>query len=337
MYIIQEVWIPSKSMRLIKVTSLIFWLAVICGIAGLTSCIPIDTSEQSTIRDATPQDFQPKEMARTAEPKQYPMQFDGRTAYQHILKQVGFGFRIPGSRASRLTAVYIKDTLELYDWNVQFQEFKFDGINIRNVIATNSKNNPEILLGTHYDTRSMSDQDENISNISIPVTGANDGASGTATLLEIGRVLAYSEKDIGIIFFDAEDQGGINGWDWSIGSRYFVGRLDYKPDNVVIIDMVGDQDLEVYLEVNSDQTLCAEIWDSAEQLDLQEYFINQVKYSLIDDHLPFIEQGIPACLLIDFDYPFWHTIQDMPDKVSAESLQKVGDILIHWLYKTKPN
>jgi Zn-dependent M28 family amino/carboxypeptidase len=113
--------------------------------------------------------------------------------------------------------------------------------------------------------------------------------------------------------------------------------LDYRPEAVVIIDMVGDQDLEVYLEMNSDQALCADIWDSAEQLDLQKYFNNQVKYSLIDDHSPFIEQEIPACLLIDFDYPYWHTTQDTPDKVSAESLQNVGDILNHWINKNKPD
>lgn len=324
-------------MRLIKYNSLKFWLSAICGIAGLTSCIPLVTSKQGTVPNATLQDLQPNGMVRTFVPEQYPIQFDGRTAYRHILEQVGFGFRIPGSRASRLTAQYIKDTLEKFGWNVQFQEFNFDGITIRNVIATTSENNPKFLLGTHYDTRSVSDQDENTSNFYTPVAGANDGASGTAVLLEMGRILANSDKDIGLIFFDAEDQGGINGWDWSIGARYFVSRLDYKPNKVVIVDMVGDQDLEIFLEMNSDQALCAEIWDSAVQLDLQDYIINQVKHSLIDDHIPFIEQGIPACLLIDFDYPFWHTIQDMPDKVSAESLQKVGDILIHWLNKTKPN
>lgn len=324
-------------MRLIKFTSVLFWLPLICSIIGLTSCIPMDKSVRGIVRDAIPHDFQPDGMVRTTEPDQYPIQFDGRKAYQHILKQVGFGFRIPGSRASRLTALFIKDMLELYDWNVQFQEFKFDGIIIRNVIATNSENHPKILLGTHYDTRSTSDQDGNISNFSTPVTGANDGASGTAVLLELGQILANSDKDIALIFFDAEDQGGINGWDWSIGARYFVSRLDYRPEAVVIIDMVGDQDLEVYLEMNSDQALCADIWDSAEQLDLQEYFNNQVKYSLIDDHSPFIEQEIPACLLIDFDYPYWHTTQDTPDKVSAESLQNVGDILNHWINKNKPD
>ena len=261
--------------------------------------------------------------------------FDGQAAYQHILKQVGFGFRVPGSHASRQTTQYIKDTLEMNGWKVQFQEFIFKGVKIRNVIATNIENNPEILLGTHYDTRALSDKDDNPSNRYTPVTGANDGASGTAVLLELSRYLAFSENNVGLFFFDAEDQGGINGWDWSIGARYYVNQLDYRPEKVIIVDMVGDQDLNIFLEMNSDQTLCAEIWESAEQLDLQKYFINQVKYSLTDDHIPFIEQGIPACLLIDFDYPYWHTTQDIPDKVSPESLQKVGDTLTFWINEYK--
>ncbi len=257
--------------------------------------------------------------------------FDGQKAYQHILDQIDFGYRLPGSLASENTAIYIKEHLESYGWIIEFQEFFYNGVLIRNVIAFNRKTNPDVLFGAHYDTRSISDQEVDSENYHTPVTGANDGASGTAVLLEMGRNLYNSDKNIWLVFFDAEDQGNIGGWNWSVGAQYFVDNIEFRPDNVIIIDMVGDKDQNIYIEKNSDKRLCDQIWNAAQKIGLGEYFFNQEKYSLTDDHIPFIENGIPACLLIDFDYPYWHTLHDTPDKVSADSLQKVGDTLMQWL------
>jgi Zn-dependent M28 family amino/carboxypeptidase len=136
--------------------------------------------------------------------------------------------------------------------------------------------------------------------------------------------------EIWLVFFDAEDNGRIQGWDWILGSRAFVDGLSGKPDAVVIVDMVGDMNLEIYKEKNSDQELTESIWGVAAQLGYHQ-FKPTPKYAMLDDHTPFLQAGIPAVDIIDFDYPYWHTSQDTADKVSANSLEAVGETLRTWL------
>jgi Zn-dependent M28 family amino/carboxypeptidase len=151
-------------------------------------------------------------------------------------------------------------------------------------------------------------------------------------LLELARVLPRDlDKQVWLVFFDSEDQGQIPGWDWILGSRAFVESLTAHPDAMVLVDMIGDADLNLYYESNSDQKLTQEIWALAGRLGYEKQFITSPKYSMLDDHTPFLEVGIPAVDLIDFDYPYWHTLADTPDKVSAESLLAVGDTLETWL------
>jgi Zn-dependent M28 family amino/carboxypeptidase len=133
------------------------------------------------------------------------------------------------------------------------------------------------------------------------------------------------------VFFDAEDQGRIAGWDWILGSTAFVETLQSAPQAVVIVDMIGDKDLNIYREINSNPVLSDQVWSQAAQLGYEDIFINEEKYSILDDHTPFLNAGIPAINLIDFDYPAWHTIQDDLEQVSAKSLQTVGDTLLAWL------
>ena len=259
-----------------------------------------------------------------------PFQFIGKNAYTHVEKQLQFGHRIPGTIASEKASLYISDVMKESYWHVEFQDFIHDGVAIRNIIAKNDSLNPKIILGTHYDTRKFSDQESEDKKKNLPVPGANDGASGTSVLLELGRIIP-PDMSIWLVFFDAEDQGNINGWDWSVGSRYFVNHLEFLPKSVVIIDMIGDKDLKIFREKNSDEVISNQIWTIAEELGNDKVFIDQEKYAMIDDHLPFIEKGIPASLIIDFDYPYWHTIEDTLDKISPESLQSVGDVLVRWL------
>jgi Zn-dependent M28 family amino/carboxypeptidase len=201
------------------------------------------------------------------------------------------------------------------------------------VIAKRGRGSPWIIIGAHFDTRIYADQDPDPQKRALPVPGANDGASGVAVLLELARVLPPDlPGEIWLVFFDAEDNGSIPGRDWAMGSRAFVeGALEGQPDAVVIVDMVGDTDLNIYLEKNSDQTLMQEIWEVAEGLGYSDYFIPSYKYRIIDDHIPFLEANIPAVDIIDFDYPYWHTTSDTLDKVSAKSLQIVGDVVLTWL------
>ncbi|MGD8552603.1 MAG: M28 family peptidase [Anaerolineales bacterium] len=261
------------------------------------------------------------------------LQFDGDRAYANVQTQVNFGPRIPGSAAHRITGDWIASQMRTSGWDIEFQEFQYGGYELRNIIARapgSELSNESIILGAHYDTRLFADLDEE--RPYDPVPGANDGASGVAVLIELARVLELDsiQNSIWFVFFDAEDNGRIAGWDWILGSRYFVEEMDVKPEAAVIIDMVGDSDLKLYFERNSDPQLRQEIWSAAENLDFEE-FISQEKYSILDDHTPFLQAGIPAVDIIDFDYEFFHTTEDLPDKVSAESLFTVGRTLEHWL------
>jgi Zn-dependent M28 family amino/carboxypeptidase len=140
----------------------------------------------------------------------------------------------------------------------------------------------------------------------------------------------FDHLDVQLVLFDAEDGGRINGGDWIVGSTYFAEQMDHEPDAVIVVDMIGDADQAIYLEKNSDPFLAAEIWGTAEDLGV-DTFIFEEKYSMLDDHTPFVSLGIPSVLLIDFDYPYWHTTADTLDKISSESLQNVGDVLLEWL------
>lgn len=261
--------------------------------------------------------------------------FNEVRAFESLKKQTEIGSRVPGSRAHAKTIEYIARKMNSAGWQVEFQTQEFNEIEITNLIAQAPKsvdNAPYILLGAHYDYRMKSDSDPRVDNHETPVPGANDGASGVAALLEIARVLPRENDEcIRFAFFDAEDNGNIDNWNWIMGSRYFVTNLTEIPFAVVILDMVGDADLNIYKEENSDPGLTDEIWQTAHSLGYEQYFIDSYKYRIFDDHVPFLEVGIPAVDIIDFDYPYWHTVQDTPDKTSSHSLRIVGKTIIHWL------
>ncbi|MGW8250907.1 MAG: M28 family peptidase, partial [Anaerolineales bacterium] len=182
------------------------------------------------------------------------------------------------------------------------------------------------------DTRFYADHDPDPALRKEPVPGANDGASGVAVLLEMARTLPENTPgETWLVFFDAEDNGNIPAWDWIMGSSAFVAQLQGMPQAAIILDMIGDADLNIYYERNSNPAIAAEIWRQASELGYAEQFIPTPKYSMLDDHSPFLAAGIPAVDIIDFDYPYWHTIADTPDKVSAASLKAVGDTVSAWL------
>jgi glutaminyl-peptide cyclotransferase len=264
------------------------------------------------------------------------LSFDGEKAYSHVLKQCAFGPRPVGSDENRQTAEYISSTLEKLGWAVQMQEFAYRGVTVRNVIASRGSG-PLIVLGAHYDTRSVADRDP--IDPTQPVPGADDGASGVAVLLELGRALDPDEVpfEVWLVFFDGEDQGAIGGWPFSVGASYMAQHLTVKPRAVVVVDMVGDQDQRFLWEANSDADLQHTLWAVAARLGYDDNFVPREGYAIIDDHLPFREQGLVAVDIIDFDYPYWHTVEDTPDKVSPESLERVGRVLETWLESDRSN
>ncbi|MCK5793501.1 MAG: M28 family peptidase [Anaerolineales bacterium] len=257
--------------------------------------------------------------------------FNAERAYRDVEYQLSLGPRIPGTIGHEQILDWMQAELESSKWLVERQELLINGKKVINLIASRGAGD-YILLGAHYDTRILADHDPDPDLQNDPVPGANDGASGVAVLLELARTLPEDlPVAIKLVLFDAEDNGGIDDWDWILGSRAFVRELIDKPSAAVIVDMIGDADLEVYYERNSDVTLMEEIWQQARELGYENIFIPEYRYSMLDDHTPFVEAGIPAVDLIDFSYPYWHTTSDTLDKVSPESLKVIGDTLTAWL------
>ena len=257
-----------------------------------------------------------------------PSVFDGEVAYSHVLAQCDLGFRPTGSEAGWATGDYIISQLEEQGWTVETQEFTYRDTPVRNVIGRAGEG-PVLILGAHYDTRSSADHEDP----SVPVLGANDGASGVAVLLELARTLDRErlQHEVWLAFFDAEDDGNLNGWEWCVGSSYMATHLEVTPEAVIVVDMVGDADQQLYLEGNSDPALQQHLWEIAATLGYTQTFVSEYRWTMYDDHVPFAQQGIPAVDIIDFDYPYWHTTQDTPDKVSPESLERVGRVLQQFL------
>lgn len=254
------------------------------------------------------------------------LKFSGPDAFAHAEAQTKLGPRPTGTETARLTGDYITAQLKKYGWTTEDQEFSYRGANVRNIIGRKG-GGPVMILGAHYDTRRRADHDK--LTPAAPVPGANDGASGVAVLLELARVLdvAKTKSQIWLAFFDAEDNGDLDGWEWTVGSRYMAQHLTIRPQVVIVVDMIGDADQQIYYDRNSNMEWNTRIWQSAAQLGYDKYFIAQPKYAMFDDHTPFAQTGIPAVDIIDFDYPYWHTTADTIDKLSPDSLERVGRTL----------
>ncbi len=276
--------------------------------------------------------FQPRSQQNTA--------FSGERAYQDVITQTDMGPRTMGSAAHDQIITWSVDVFKANDWETTVVTSQWQGHQVQNIVAQRGQGHPWIVIGAHYDSRFFADHDPDPSKRQSPVPGANDGASGVAVLLELARVLpgrldGSTAHKISLVLFDAEDNGNIQGWDWILGSRAYADYLSQqsdRPDAVVVIDMIGDSNLDIYKEKNSNEELTNTIWDQANSLGFIQ-FIPQYKYQMLDDHIPFLQLGIPAVDIIDFDYPYWHTTGDTADKVSAESLQAVGQTLQYWLTK----
>lgn len=255
------------------------------------------------------------------------LSFDGEWAYQRVLEQCGFGPRPSGSINLRLLGDHILDTVESYGWSTEVQEFVYQKVPLRNIVADKGSG-PLVILGAHYDTRPFADHDPPDTQVQH-ILGANDGASGVAVLLELARVLDMDSVpfQVRLVFFDAEDRGRLEEWPFSVGAKQYAELLDEAPRYVIVVDMVGDQDQKFYWEGYSDPGLNQAIWQVAAELGYEEQFVPQARWQIIDDHLPFIDRGWTAIDIIDFEYPYWHTTQDTADKTSAESLARIGTVL----------
>ena len=270
-------------------------------------------------------------------------EFDGEAAHRLIEKQCEMGPRFPSSPGHARMRGWLVAEVSRYTDAVSEQRFEIAGptgtIELTNVIASfNAGERRRILLGAHWDTRAVAECDPDPAARETPILGANDGASGVAVLLELARLMSEREPLVGVdlVFFDGEDGGDEGGLgEWCIGSTYYAAHLgDYCPEYAVVIDMIGDCELSVPIEPNSWAACRLEVdrvWSAAEKVE-SESFVRSPGTALYDDHIPLIRAGIPSVLVIDFDYRYWHTLQDTPDKCCPESLGEIGRMLVELIY-----
>ena len=258
---------------------------------------------------------------------------DGNLAYSHVERLVGFGPRPPGSPAIAQSQTYITDVLKKLNLQVEHQDFLANTpngpVSMKNIVAkADLSEKPVVILGSHYDTKVMTN---------AAFVGANDGGSSTGLLLELARVFSQRRNAFSVwfVFFDGEEaQREWSETDSLYGSRYFVEKLKAGGQTraikaMVLMDMVGDRDLKLENDASSTSWLMGLVRRSAVELGYGKYLAASQK-GMVDDHVPFIRAGIAAVDLIDYEYGFniWHTPNDTLDKISPRSLKIVGDIVV---------
>jgi Zn-dependent M28 family amino/carboxypeptidase len=259
--------------------------------------------------------------------------FDGQAALRHVERLVAIGPRAAGTPGGVKAREYILGELRKV-MGVQAEARPFEAVTpqgktaMANIVAVVRGRRPEvIMLAGHYDTKLYKD---------FRFVGANDGGSSAALLIELARRLAAGPRDYTywLVWFDGEE--AVDTWtdrDSLYGSRRLaadLARAKQLPRAMILVDMIGDRDLRIRRETHSAGWLTEIVWDAAARLGHGRHFVRD-SLPVEDDHVPFLRLGVPAALLIDFDYPHWHTAEDTLDKVSAESLAIVGAVVLEAL------
>ena len=273
-------------------------------------------------------------------------EFNATRAFQYLEAQVRFGPRIPNTTSHDSCGEWILAHLQATADTVIVQAFtartkRGQYLRLRNFLARfKPRASERVLYLAHWDTRPHADKSPNPSDRNEPILGANDGASGVAILLTLADVLKTTPPRVGVdlLFTDGEDYGDFSDTTATLlGARHFAAHLPsgYPPLYAVLWDMVGDKNLLISFEGNS-QAFAPEVidlvWHVADSLGYSRIFVRQLGQPLIDDHVPLQGAGIHAIDVVDFEYgpdnSYHHTVFDTPDKVSAQSLQVVGDVAL---------
>ena len=293
--------------------------------ASVSKIAPTNDSRIALTRDSG--------VAPTSEVQIAPtVAFDSSKAWEHLRKQVALGPRPSGTPAILETRKYITDQLKSFGIEAKEQPFigmtPLGEVSMANLIATIPGRRPDrLVLASHFDTKLYRE---------FRFVGANDGASSTAALLELGRVLKsrQNELTIELLFLDGEEarMAEWRGTDNTYGSRHYVQAAQKSGSlkslkALVLLDMIGDRDLTIRRDANSTPWLVDVIWSAAARVGHSATFSNQLT-TIEDDHIPFLRAGVAAADIIDLENPTWHTPQDDLDHVSAKSLQIVGDVVI---------
>jgi glutaminyl-peptide cyclotransferase len=289
-------------------------------------------------------------------PSRAKTNFVGDSALSYARQQVAFGPRVPGTPQAQKAGDWIvtmmkarADTVIEQRWTHRTADGK--DLPLRNILARfNPTATQRILYLTHWDTRPFADNDPVLGNRGTPIPGANDGAAGVGMFIALGDALKKTPPTVGVdlLFVDAEDYGksfDAPYKDVLLGSQYFADHLpspDYRPIFGILWDMIGDADLNILQEGNSMRQapeVVSRVWQRAADLGYERVFIPRSGYDVTDDHVPLLKKGLRVIDVIDLDYGplgangqatpnYHHTLQDTMDKISAKSLQIVGDVAL---------
>ena len=283
--------------------------------------------------------------------------FDADSAYSYIAGQVEFGPRVPNTEAHIRCGEWLAAELRRHGALVKVQDADlkaFDGtiLKSKNIFGQiNPEAKDRILFLAHWDTRPWADKDPDESKRTMPVDGANDGASGVGVLLEIARQLKNfkTDKGIDILFVDAEDWGTDGDEDsWALGAKYFVENPiipGYSPRHAILLDMVGGKDAVFCREYFSERSapgISQQLWDIAARNGYGKIFLNKMGSAILDDHVQLIKAGIPAIDIIEYhpedENGFnhrWHTVADNMEGISKETLSAVGTTVMNYIANLK--
>jgi glutaminyl-peptide cyclotransferase len=321
---------------------------ILVGFIAISSCTKEATNDQQ-------QKTQDKKPIVVSVPS-----FDGAYALATIEKQVSFGPRVPNTASHVKCKDYLIAELSLYADTVIVQSFEDDiegeKVQLFNIIAKFKGENPSklLLLGAHWDSRPLADEDPNPKNAAKSFDAANDGGSGVGVLLSMAKSFKSQKPPISvdIVLFDGEDLGLHGSSEYFCrGSKYYTQQLTplNRPTNVIILDLVGDKEAQFTIEGNSYRSapsMIRSLWSVGAEVG-NGTFVNQTKYEIYDDHIPFIEIGIPSLDIIDAelvgnnaDNPrrrYWHTADDTMDNIAESSLSGVGKTVLTFIYQHYPN
>lgn len=276
------------------------------------------------------------------------MPFSGDSAFEFLREYASFGPHPPGTEAHKAVAAWIRHTLESQGWRVETQAWDLPvsrspsgWAHMQNVLVRipGRSPGPVTLVGTHWDSRWQADNERNRKLRDQPIPGVNDGGSGTAVQLHLAQVWKTSPPahDVILAFFDGEDLGDIDDYPFAVGSQYFVQNAGpWQPDRVIALDMVGGMDARYNLDTNSlrgsaeGRRIFTELFALGRRMGLAPFRGESLR-TIYSDHGPFLQAGIPAVLLIDIEYAWWHTQADTLDHCSAASLDACGRVLETWL------
>lgn len=275
-------------------------------------------------------------------------QLDSRRAFDYLVKICRLGPRPSGSVGMGKQQTLLVEHFEQFDVQIKLQPFDtrdpLSGLPVRMnnlIVRWHPEAEERILLCCHYDTRPYADRDRNPFRGPGTFIGANDGASGVALFMELAHHMRQINPTYGVdfVFFDGEELIYGNQGKYFLGSEHFAKEYrDHPPEHRyvwgILVDMIGDRTLGIYQERNSVKyapELVDSVWETARSLGVRQ-FVPKVRHEVQDDHLPLNDIAkIPTIDLIDFDYPQWHTSQDLPVNCSGESLAIVGKVLLQWL------